>query len=383
MFASSEPFEINVVLTNPSVGESTSFSVDGGPSSSVQSTSKFFISDQISDEDSTKHFAILRVDEEQGLVSGLVQKDGKLLKLEQRSGEPTFVSEAKGFDPPKDWKCTVASDEHTPVAKEDPPGADRDGRRLENDHEHSHQHHEHSHDHHSHDHFHLDLSSSSESIFSQVSNINPNILKNRRRLYQTDDFPLKWSYQVDLYIEVDTAMINARDPTDPVNMPNTIDYINALITAASSVYEKEVDTHLHVLHISKTTIYDNESSTSGALNVMMNQYSDSSAWHYSDPVTGETPDLHHAILYKSLGGGIAYLSAVCNSGYGYGVSAGVKGSMQDIGGEMFWDLTVVMHELGHNFGSDHTHDLDGYNVSSIDAFQLHLVCLWTYIYPPL
>jgi hypothetical protein len=50
----------------------------------------------------------------------------------------------------------------------------------------------------------------------------------------------------------------------------------------------------------------------------------------------------------------------------YGVSAGIQGSMQDLGGEMFWDLTVIMHELGHNFGSHHTHDADTYN-PQIDA----------------
>lgn len=242
LFAASTPFAIDVVLTDPSVDESTSFSIDGGPSTSVQSTSKLFISDQVSEEES-KYFAILTVNEEQGLVSGLVQKDGKLLKLEQRQGGATVVTEAAKFDPPKDWECTVARDRPTPVAKENPNGADTDGRRLERFHEHddSHEHHEHSHNtlvHHT-----LNLSSSSESIFSQVSNFNTNILKNRRRLYQTDNFPLKWSYQVDLYIEVDTAMIQAHDPSDEDNMPNTIAYINALITAASSVYEREVDTH--------------------------------------------------------------------------------------------------------------------------------------------
>jgi hypothetical protein len=83
LFASAEPFEIDVALTNPLVAETTSFSVDGGPPTSVQTASKFFIADDISDQDLAKQFAILSVDEEQGLVSGLIQKDGKLLKLEQ------------------------------------------------------------------------------------------------------------------------------------------------------------------------------------------------------------------------------------------------------------------------------------------------------------
>jgi hypothetical protein len=50
----------------------------------------------------------------------------------------------------------------------------------------------------------------------------------------------------------------------------------------------------------------------------------------------------------------------------YGISTGIQGSMKDLDGEMFWDLFVIMHELGHNFGSDHTHDIASYN-PQIDA----------------
>jgi hypothetical protein len=313
LFGSSNTFKVDVVLTNPSVSRTTSFSVDGGPSTAVQSTSKFFISDQLANGGTaSKHFTILNVDEEKGLVRGLVQKDGKLLKLEQHQGGPTLVTEARPFDPPKDWKCTVQHEAPEPTAK-----YPMDGRHLE---QHSHHDHDHSYDHNDHDdndssHT-LNLSSTSDSIFSQVTNIDRDLLKNRRRrVYATDTYPQKWSYQVDLYIEIDEDLVNKHD-TDKVNMPNTINYINALITAASSVYEKEVDTHLHVLHIAKTTLYDYESSTSSALDVMFNQYSNPNTWHYTDPVTGETPDLHHAILHKDLGGGVAYPNAVCDSWVG-------------------------------------------------------------------
>ena len=308
-----ESFEIDVVLTEPSVSQTSSFSVDGGPPTSVQMNSKFFISDQDNDGNQSKDFSILYVDEEQGSVSGLVQKDGVLFQLEQRRGGSTVVSEVKDYEPPKDWECTEAHDspKPEPIALTD-PNADRGGRRLDQSHDQSHTHHHH----HSHgDHNTLKLGSASESIFSQVSGIDPNILKNRRRLYATDDYPKKWSYQVDLYIEIDQNLVDQHDDVDKVNMPNTIAYVNALITASSSVYEREVDTHLHVMHIAKTNIYDGSSSTSEALSVMMNTYSESN-WHFSDPITGETPDLHHGIFGRSMGGGVAYLNAVCDSQYG-------------------------------------------------------------------
>jgi len=58
-------------------------------------------------------------------------------------------------------------------------------------------------------------------------------------------------------------------------------------------------------------------------------------------------------------GGVAWLSVLCNTSYGYGVSGYLAGSfpypLQDNHGDN-WDLVVMAHELGHNFGTMHTHD---------------------------
>ena len=158
-----------------------------------------------------------------------------LFKLEQRRGGFTFVSEVRDYKPPEDWECTEAheSPEPEPIALMDPT-VDRGARRLDHSHDRSHnQSHDHSHEHHRHHHSHgdyktLKLGSTSESIFSHVSGIDSNILKNRRRVYATDNYPKKWSYQVDLYIEIDQALVDRHD-VDKVNMPNTIPYVNALI----------------------------------------------------------------------------------------------------------------------------------------------------------
>ena len=158
-----------------------------------------------------------------------------LFKLEQRRGGSTFVSEVRDYKPPEDWECTEAheSPEPEPIALMDPT-VDRGARRLDHSHDRSHnQSHDHSHEHHRHHHSHgdyktLKLGSTSESIFSHVSGIDSNILKNRRRVYATDNYPKKWSYQVDLYIEIDQALVYLHD-VDKVNMPNTIPYVNVLI----------------------------------------------------------------------------------------------------------------------------------------------------------
>ena len=58
-------------------------------------------------------------------------------------------------------------------------------------------------------------------------------------------------------------------------------------------------------------------------------------WHYNDG--SHYPDLHHAFIFRSIGGGIAYLNAVCSSWIGYGVSSGMVGSLAQIQtGDMYW-----------------------------------------------
>ncbi|KAL7483162.1 hypothetical protein ACHAW6_008810 [Cyclotella cf. meneghiniana] len=311
-FVSADHIEIDVVLTKPSVSQSTTFSVDGGEIMPVQMTRNILVSDHIANnpnETLSKHFAILSIDEDKGIVSGLVQKNGKLLKLEQHQGGLTSVTEVT-YDPPKDWTCTVISDYPNPKAK---VHIDPDERHLiqtndnkyDHDHDHSHhnRHHNHHHTAHLNDLHHRDT-------VAHLGNIDQNVLRNRRRLYATDTYPNKWSYQVDLFIEIDGALVQKHDPNDAVNMPNTIAYVNALITAVSSVYEREVDTHLHVLHIAKTTLYDDHSDIGDAMKEMMGKYA-SQSWHYVDPTTGESPDLHHAILYRSM-------NAVSNIGFTFG-----------------------------------------------------------------
>ena len=55
-------------------------------------------------------------------------------------------------------------------------------------------------------------------------------------------------------------------------------------------------------------------------------------------------------------GGIAYLSVVCDSNYGFGFSAGMTNDSNfDPLPSYAWNLDVVSHELGHNFGANHTH----------------------------
>ncbi len=70
-------------------------------------------------------------------------------------------------------------------------------------------------------------------------------------------------------------------------------------------------------------------------------------------------DLHAMLSGANLGGGIAWVNVLCSPSYGFSVSGNLSGSgvfppVPHAPGN--WDFDVVAHELGHNFGSPHTHD---------------------------
>lgn len=86
----------------------------------------------------------------------------------------------------------------------------------------------------------------------------------------------------------------------------------------------------------------------------VSQQSSTSA--YLDVIEAEGPlenvNLVHSLTTRSIGGGIAYLGGLYSPvRYGYGVSGSLNGEFHP------WDLIVVAHELGHNFGASHTHDM--------------------------
>ncbi|PPK88352.1 putative secreted protein (Por secretion system target) [Neolewinella xylanilytica] len=59
-------------------------------------------------------------------------------------------------------------------------------------------------------------------------------------------------------------------------------------------------------------------------------------------------------VHRGGSGGVAYLNVLCNENYGYGLS-GIDNSYRAVP-NYSWTVFVLAHELGHNFGSEHTHD---------------------------
>mmetsp|Transcript_21205 Transcript_21205/g.47339 ORF Transcript_21205/g.47339 Transcript_21205/m.47339 type:complete len:836 (+) Transcript_21205:1393-3900(+) len=250
---------------------------------------------------------------------------GKVFTLSQERGKDVDTVEAAAFKPPA-WHCGV--DDFTTSSISTPPKGD-ENRLLQEFSQMGRAHHHHHH--------------GENDLFAVGQNLRGSKGNLGRRLYYTDNYPKAYTYQVDLFIEVDQAFVDNHG-----SYQAALEYIDVLFSAASAIYEQEIDTHLHVRHVEKTNRYDSAASTGDALKIMRTDFAGSS-WHYGNI------DLHHALLGNKLGGGIAYVGALCNSQYGFGLSANLVGNFDSLGASTVWDLTVVAHEIGHNFDSGHTH----------------------------
>lgn len=99
--------------------------------------------------------------------------------------------------------------------------------------------------------------------------------------------------------------------------------------------------------------------TAGGSGAQLDQFVN--AWGGGGGPAGSNPrDLAHLISARNLGGGVAYLNAVCNPDIGFAVSGNLSGffpfPLQNNNGQN-WDIVVTSHEMGHNCGCTHTHDL--------------------------
>jgi len=134
-------------------------------------------------------------------------------------------------------------------------------------------------------------------------------------------------------------------------------YLAVLMGAVSEIYQRDVNILLKVPFARIWTTPDPWTATSTGAQL------DQFVSYWSQNEGSVQRDLAHFLSMRGLGGGIAYLRATC-TGFGYGVSANLAGSfpypLVDHHGNN-WDVNVVAHELGHNFGTGHTHESSWYN----------------------
>jgi Metallo-peptidase family M12 len=131
-------------------------------------------------------------------------------------------------------------------------------------------------------------------------------------------------------------------------------YITTLLGAASVIYERDVQVHLNVNLIQAWTTTDPYSSTS--TRTQLDEVGD--WWHANRPKTSYPRTTVHYMSGKPVSGGIAWLDVLCMSDFSQGGHWGGAYGVTQVNAaypSSPWDLLAVTHELGHNFGSPHTH----------------------------
>ncbi len=131
-------------------------------------------------------------------------------------------------------------------------------------------------------------------------------------------------------------------------------YATALLGAVSEIYTRDVNTRLEISYLRVWSDSDDLWDQPDTLSQLL-QFRE----YWNAYMTDVPRNAAHFLSGRWLGGGIAYYPGLCIPEYDYGLSASLNGFFPypiEHNNDQNWDLFVVAHELGHNFGGPHTHD---------------------------
>ena len=137
------------------------------------------------------------------------------------------------------------------------------------------------------------------------------------------------------------------------SVPRASNYILSLFTLVSAMYVRDINVRLQATYLRVWTDVNDpypDATSSNTLLVAFRSY-----WNANMQAVPRA--LAHYITTRPGGlGGIAYVGVLCanlSAGFGYAFSDidGIHNALPTYS----WDVMVVSHETGHNFGSPHTH----------------------------
>ena len=172
-------------------------------------------------------------------------------------------------------------------------------------------------------------------------------------------------------------------PTNPAAATNATNYVGNLVGYASTIYAAELGTSLAVQSLS---LWQTSGDPWTQTNTTCSLFEFGKYWNQNR--TGVSRTTAHFLSGKATGGGVAWLNALCHGSFfsggaascpglgaestpwggDYGYTGNLFGTFNIASPSVVWDIYAFSHELGHNFGSPHTHCYAGIggNASPID-----------------
>ena len=158
--------------------------------------------------------------------------------------------------------------------------------------------------------------------------------------------------QMTLAIDTDNELMSLKFANDA---GSATDYIATLVALMSVIYERDLEVRLlqgtTILRPSTTADPYLQSGTGNADSAKLNEFRSHWIASYAGVNRGTALLLSGKQSSASSASGIAYVDALCSTNIGYAFSQVFKYS----GSTASSDTKLVAHEVGHNFGSRHTH----------------------------
>jgi hypothetical protein len=145
---------------------------------------------------------------------------------------------------------------------------------------------------------------------------------------------------VEIYFEADYTVFRGNSSS----IANTVNYVNAIFAQVATIFENEnIDIVLSGIKVwNKQDPYGTAVSTSDFLD----RFTQNLGPYFNG-------DLAHALTFRYNGGIASDFNGLCGP-FGLGMSGGLSVSLPGFP-TYSWTVNIVAHELGHNFGSRHTH----------------------------